>query len=155
MVPPVLPVSSPAQPGPVSPLKWSHFKPEFACKPDENVEAHLSGTNDSMDTHAFHEGVKVQRFYITFFVKAELWYESLRPVAVYLNNVQAQFRQIYSRIGNNREKLFYAWRSFHFDENIETINSYVTCIRKVEALLEYGEPQVPEMFKNTLPSRLY
>ena len=31
---------------------------------------------------------------------------------------------------------------------------YVTCIRQVAALLGYGEPQVLEVFKNTLPSRL-
>ena len=32
---------------------------------------------------------------------------------------------------------------------------YVTCIRKVAALLDYGEPQVLEVFKNTLPTKLY
>ena len=29
------------------------------------------------------------------------------------------------------------------------------CIRQVAALLGYGEPQVLDVFKNTLPTRLY
>ena len=32
---------------------------------------------------------------------------------------------------------------------------YVTCIRKIAALLGYGEPQILEVFKNTLPTKLY
>ena len=44
---------------------------------------------------------------------------------------------------------------FHLDENTETLDSYVTCIRQVATLLSYGEPQILEVFKNTLPTRLY
>ena len=47
------------------------------------------------------------------------------------------------------------WRSFNFDENTETIDAYVTCIRQVVTLLGYGEPQILEVFKNTLPTKLY
>ena len=65
------------------------------------------------------------------------------------------FRQQYSKIGNTREQLFHAWRSFNFDENTETIDAYVTHIRQVAALLGYGEPQILEVFKNTLPTKLY
>ena len=43
----------------------------------------------------------------------------------------------------------------HFDENTETIDSYVIRIRQVAALLGYGEPQILEVFKNTLPTKLY
>ena len=39
---------------------------------------------------------------------------------------------------------------FSFDENTETINAYITCIRQVAALLGYEEPQILEVFKNTL-----
>ena len=54
------------------------------------------------------------------------------------------------------EQLFHAWRSFNFDENTETIDSYVMRIRQVTTtLLGYGEPQVLEVFKNTLPTKLY
>ena len=42
-----------------------------------------------------------------------------------------------------------------FDENTETIDSYVMRIRQVATLLGYGEPQVLEVFKNTLPTKLY
>ena len=65
------------------------------------------------------------------------------------------------KIGNTREQLFHVWRSFSFDENTETINAYVTCIRQVAALkkkrgqLGYAEPQILKVFQNTLPTKLY
>ena len=65
------------------------------------------------------------------------------------------FRQQYSKIGNTREQLFHAWRSFHFDENAETIDVYVHCIRHVANLLGYQDPKILEVFKNTVPSKLY
>ena len=46
-------------------MNWSHFKPEFSGKPDEDVEVHLLRTNDWMATHDFPEAVKVQRFCLT------------------------------------------------------------------------------------------
>ena len=46
-------------------------------------------------------------------------------------------------------------RSFHYDENVEMPDAYVTTIRQVARLLGYGEPQVLEVFKNTVPIRLY
>ena len=55
----VQPALPPAQPGQVPKLNWSHFKPEFAGKPDEDAKAHLLRTNNWMDTHVFPEGVKV------------------------------------------------------------------------------------------------
>ena len=45
--------------------------------------------------------------------------------------------------------------SFNFDENTETIDSYKTQIRQVATLLGYGEPEVLEVFKTTLPTKLY
>ena len=100
-----------------------------------------------MDTHTFPEGIKVQRCCLTLVGEARLWYESLRPIALDWNGLQTQFRQQYSKIRNTREQLFLAWRSFHFDENSETLDSYVTCIRQVVLLLGYGEPQILEFFK--------
>ena len=35
------------------------------------------------------------------------------------------------------------------------IDAYVNCIRQVANLLGYEEPQVLEVFKNTIPNRLY
>ena len=52
-----------------------------------------------------------------------------------------------------RGQLFHALRLFHFNEN--TLDSYITCIRQVATLLGYGEPLVLEVFKKTLPTRLY
>ena len=44
---------------------------------------------------------------------------------------------------------------FNFDENMETIDPYVHSIRQVAALLGYEEPQILEVFKHTLPTKLY
>ena len=136
-------------------LNWSHFKPEFSGKPDEDSEAHLLCTNDWMNAHHFIEGVKVQRFCLTLLGGARLWYHSLEPINVNWQGIQNLLRQQYSKMGNTREQLFHAWRSFSFDENIGTIDAYVTCIRQVATLLGYGEPQILEEFKNTLPTKLY
>ena len=65
------------------------------------------------------------------------------------------FRQQYSKIGNTREQLFHACISFHFDENAEMIGAYMNCIRQVTTLLGYQEPQILEVSKNTLPTKLY
>ena len=69
--------------------------------------------------------------------------------------MQNQFRRQYSKLGNTREQLFHVWRSFHYNENVETPDAYVTRIRHVSILLHYGELQVLEVFKNTVPNRLY
>ena len=112
-------------------------------------------TNDWMGTHTFPECVKVQRFCLILVGEARLWYESLRTIALDWNGLQNQFRHQCSKIGNTREQLFPVWRSLHFDENTETLHAYVICISQVATLLGYGEPQVLEVFRHTLPTRLY
>ena len=47
------------------------------------------------------------------------------------------------------------WRSFRYDENGDTIDSYILKVKQVASLLNYGEPEILELFKNTLPSKLY
>ena len=42
-----------------------------------------------------------------------------------------------------------------FDENTDSIDSYVLRMSQVVAMLNYGEMQILENFKNTLPYRLY
>ena len=37
----------------------------------------------------------------------------------------------------------------------EIVDTYVTRIRQVATLLDYGEPQILEVFKNTVPNKLY
>ena len=68
--------------------------------------------------------------------------------------MQEHFRQQYSKFGNTREQYFHVWRSFQFDEATDTIAGYMHKVKQVVALLDYGEPQILELFKNTLPSRL-
>ena len=102
--------------------------------------------NDWMDTHEFPEQVKVQRFCLTLVGEARLWYESLRLMNVDWVGLHNIFRQQYSKIGNTREQLIHAWRSFHFNENAEMIDAYVNCIRQGAILLRYQEPQVLEVF---------
>ena len=51
--------------------------------------------------------------------------------------------------------MFHAWRSFHYDENVETPDAYVIRIQQVARLLGYEDPQVLEVFKHTVPNRLY
>ena len=93
--------------------------------------------------------------FLTLLGEARLWYQSLEPINVDWQGLQNLFRQQYSKIGNTREQLFHARKSFSFDKNTEIIYVYVTCIRQVAALLGYGEPQILEVFKNTLPTKLY
>ena len=95
-----------------------------------------------MTTHDFPDAVKVQRFYLTLTGEARNWYATLEPIGIMWQELQNPFRQQYSKIGNTREQLFHAWRSFHYDENVETPDAYVLRIRQVEKLLGYGEPQV-------------
>ena len=59
--PPPVPQRQPGQQAQMH-MNWSHFKPEYSRKPEEDVEAHLLRTNDWMTTHDFPDGVKVQRF---------------------------------------------------------------------------------------------
>ena len=127
-------------------LNWSNFKPEFSGKPEEDAKAHLLRSNEWMEAHCFEEDLRVQRFCLTLLGEARLWYQSLEPLE---NTTWAQFqnlfRQRYSKLGNTCKQLFHAWRSFTFDENTETIDSYVIRIRQVATLLGYGEPQILEV----------
>ena len=136
-------------------LKWYHFKAEYAGKPDEDAEAHLLRMNHWMDTHQFPDQVKVQRFCLALVGEARLWYKLLRLINANWDGLQNMFGPQYSKIGTTWEQLFHAWRPFHFDKNTETIDTYVNCIRQVVTLLGYQEPQILEVFKNTLPTKLY
>ena len=81
-----------------------------------------------MNAHHFLEGTKVSRFFLALVGEARLWYESFQPINIDWQGLQNLFRQQYSKIGNRGEELFHARRSFHFDQNTETIDAYVTCI---------------------------
>ena len=109
-----------------------------------------------MNAHHFNYDVKVQRFCLTLLGEARLWFHSLESLEdTTWPQLQNLFRQRYSKLGNTCEQLFHAWRSFTFDKNTETIESYVIWIRQIATLLGYGEPQILEVFKHTLPTKLY
>ena len=135
-------------------LNWSHFKHDFSGKP-EDMEVHLLRTNDWMTTHDFPDDQKVRRFCLTLLGKAKLSYETLGAQQLDWAGLQDHFQQQYSKFGNIREQYFHAWRSFHFDEATDTIDGYIHKVKRVAALLNYGDPQTLELFKNALPSRLY
>ena len=144
-----------APPVQVPQLRWSYFKPEFLGKSDEDALAHLLRTNDWMETHNCPDETKVQRFWLPLTGEARLWYESLRPIEVDWTGLQECFRQQYFKFGHTKEQYFHAWRSFHYNESTDAIDPYVSKIKQVAALLNYGEPQILELFKNTLPNKLY
>ena len=47
---PPLPQAQPIQPSHVPQINWSHLKPEFVGKPDEDTEVYLLRKNDWMNT---------------------------------------------------------------------------------------------------------
>ena len=137
-------------------LNWSNFKPEFSGKPEEDAEGHLLHSNDWMNAHHFDNDIKVQRYCLAILGEARLWYQSLEPLEdPTWPHLQNLFRQWYSKLGNTSEQLFHVWRSFTFNENTETIDSYVMRMRQVATLLGYAELQILEVYKNTLPTKLY
>ena len=158
-----VPQPIPAQPAPagVVPVpqifyqNWIGKKPEFAGKPEEDAESHLLSTRDWMEVHNFPKGEKVRCFRVILIGEARLWYESLALLDNDWPTLQNKFRWQYSKIGNTPEQLFHAWRTFKFDENTDSIDSYVLRMSQVAAMLNYGEMQILENFKNTLPYRLY
>ena len=157
--PPPIPPNQPNpmdQPNPPQPqqMNWSYFKPEFSVKA-EDATSHLLKTNDWMDTYNFPEDIRVRRICLTLTGEARLWYESLKPIDMDCNALQTRFRQQYSKFGSSREQYFHIWRSFHYDENEDTIDSYILKVKEVASLFNYGEPEILELFKNTLPSKLY
>ena len=87
--------------------------------------------------------------------EAGLWYESLAPFDNDWPALQNKLRWQYSKIGNTPEQLFHGWRTFKFDENTDTVDSYILRMSHVAAMLNYGEMQILENFKNTLPYQLY
>ena len=108
-----------------------------------------------MEAHNFPEGDKVRCFCLMLVGEARLWYESLAPLDDDWPALQNKFRWQYSKIGNTPKQLFHAWRTFKFDENTDTIDSYVLRMSQVAVMLNYGEMQILENFKNTLLYRLY
>ena len=134
---------------------WIGKNPEFSSKPEEDAESHLRSTRDWMEAHNFPEREKVRHFCVKLIGEARLWYESLAPLDDDWTTLQNKFRWQYSKIGNTHKQLFHAWGTFKFDENTDTVDSYILRMSQVMTMLNYGEMQILENFKNTLPYRLY
>ena len=134
---------------------WIGKKPEFSGKPEEDAESHLLSMRDWMEVNNFPEGEKVRHFCVTLIGEARLWYKSLAPLDNDWPTLQNKLRWQYPKIDNTPEQLFHAWRTFKFDENTDSIDSYVLRMSQVAAMLNYGEMQILENFKNTLLYRLY
>ena len=79
----------------------------------------------------------------------------LRPIEMDWEVFQECFRHQYSKFGSSREQYFHVWRSFQYDENTDTIDSYILKFKQVASLLNHGEPEILKLFKNTLPNKLY
>ena len=88
-------------------LNWSHFRPEFSGKPEEDVEAHLLRTEDWMTTHNFPEDQKVGRFCLTLTQEARLWYATLNAQQQQLTweGLQDRFRQQCSKFGSHKRTI--------------------------------------------------
>ena len=151
--------AAPVQPVPIGPVapapqivyqNWIGKKPESQVNP-KRMQSHLLSTRDWMEAHNFPDGDKVRHFCLTLIGEARLWYESLALLDDDWPALQNKFRWQYSKIGNTPKQLFHAWRTFKFDENTDTIDSYVLRMSQVAAMLNYGEMQILENFKNTLP----
>ena len=159
LIPPPVPVQpSPAGVIPIPQIIYQNCigkKQECSGKPEEDAESHLLSTRDWMEAHNFPEGEKVRCFHVTLIGEARSWYKSLAPLDNDWPALQNKFRWQYSKIGNTPEQLFHVWRTFKFDENTDSIDSYVLRMSQVMAMLTYGEIQILENFKNTLPYRLY
>ena len=129
---------------------WIGKKLELSGKPEDDEESHLLSTRGWMEAHNFPEGDKLRHFCLTLIGEARLWYESLAPLDDDWPSLQNKFRWQYSKIGNTPKQLFHAWSTFKFDENTDTIDSYVLRMSQVVAMLNYGEMQILENFKNNL-----
>ena len=96
---------------------------------DREVIADKYSSRFLYQTHNFPQEAKVQRFCLTLTGEARLWYESLTPIEVDWPTLQEYFRQQYLKFGNTREQYFHIWRSFHYDDNTDIIDSYVSKIK--------------------------
>ena len=85
--------------------------------------------------------LRVHRFPLALAGQGKLWYQCIYPFQGNWEESQERFRTPFSKIGNIRKQLSHAGRSFHFNENEETINASVQRIRQVAVILNYGELQ--------------
>ena len=112
-------------PAPYVPLlNCSHFKPKYSGNQMKMQKlTYLGQMMRYTHTHRFQDHVKIQRFCLTLTGEVRLQNGSLGLVNVDWLGLQNIFRQQSSKIGNTMEQHFDAQRSFHFNENAETIDA--------------------------------
>ena len=60
-----------------------------------------------------------------------MWYHSLEPINLDWQGLQNSCSDNNTtKVGNTWEQLFHTWSSFNFDDNIETIDAYITHTRE-------------------------
>ena len=72
---------------------------------------------------------------------------------MYLSHLGLDTLNVYSTISKTKEADVIEAEVHGINKG--TLDMFVTHIRQVAALLGYGEPHILEVFKNTLPTRLY
>ena len=100
-----------------------------------------------MKAHNFPNEVNGRWFWLALTGEATLFYESLAPLDNDWPALQSRFRRQYSKIGNTPKQLFHALRTFTFNENTDTIDSYILRMSQVAVMLNYGEMQILVNFK--------
>ena len=80
---------------------------------------------------------------------------NLEPRHLTGQHTKMPFRWQCSKLGNTQEQYFHQCRSFYFYDNVDNIDSNVTQISQCATMLNYGEPHILELMKNTLHRRLY
>ena len=120
--------------------------------------AHLLRTNDWMETNNFPEEAKVQRFCVT--LTGERPDDGMENSKTYRNRLDGFTRMLKATItqnfGSTREPVFPCMEIIPFMMKIQTLLiPYICKIKQVAVLLNYGEPQILELLKNSLPSKLY
>ena len=58
-------------------------------------------------------------------------------------------------IGHTRKQLFHARRSFNYDENAEMVDAHKQRMWQIAEMINYREPQILELLKNTELAQLY
>ena len=66
--------------------------------------------------------------------EARLWNESLAPLDNDWPALQNKIQMAIFKKGNTSEQLFHAWRTFKFDKNTDTVDSYILRMNQVAAI---------------------
>ena len=92
------------------------------------------------------------RFCLILVVDACLWYVSIHPLDNDWPKLQKLFHLQFSNLGHTQEELFQRWKSFHFDETNDTIDSYMLWLKQCAQMLGYSEGQMLNCLRILYPA---